>query len=63
MRRARPLLIRFAVKGGGNGASNGSPMALGSTGTREVWVRQVIPHQGATPLTGLQISTNTIKYR
>ncbi len=56
-------MIRVAVKGGGWGASDGSPMALGSTGTREVWVKQVIPHQGATPLTGLQISTNTIKYR
>ncbi len=63
MRRARPLLIRFAVKGGGRGASDGSPMALGSTSTHEVWVKQVIPHQGATPLTELQMLANTIKYR
>jgi len=43
--------------------SDGSPMALGSTGAHEVWVKLVIPHQGPTPLTGLQIFTDTIKYR
>jgi IS605 OrfB family transposase len=43
--------------------SDGSPVALGSTGTHEVWVMLVNPHRGATPLTGLQIFTNTVKYR
>ena len=32
-------------------SSDGSPMALGSTGAHEVWVKLVIPHQGPTPLT------------
>ncbi len=31
--------------------SDGSPMALGSTGAHEVWVKLVIPHQGPTSLT------------
>jgi putative transposase len=44
-------------------SSDGSPVALGSTGAHEVWVRLVIPHLGPTPLTGLQIFTDTIKYR
>jgi len=43
--------------------SDGSPVALGSTGTHEVWVKPVNPHRGATPLTGLQVFTNTVKYR
>lgn len=43
--------------------SDGSPMALGSTDTHEVWVKLVSPHRGATPLTELQVFTNTIKYR
>ena len=43
--------------------SNGSPMALGSTGACEVWVKLVIPHQSPTPLTEIQVFTNTIKYR
>jgi putative transposase len=43
--------------------SDGSPVALGSTGTHEVRVKPVNPHRGATPLTELQIFTNTIKYR
>jgi len=43
--------------------SDGSPVALGSTGTHEVWVKQVNPHRDATPLTELQVFTNTIKYR
>ncbi len=42
---------------------DGSPMALGSTGAHEVWVKLVNPHQGATPLTELQVSTDTIKHR
>jgi len=43
--------------------SDGSPMALGSTGAHGVWAMLVNPHRGSTPLTGLQIFTNTIKYR
>jgi transposase, IS605 OrfB family, central region len=43
--------------------SDGGPMALGPTGTHEVWVKLVNPHRGATPLTELQVFTNTIKYR
>jgi IS605 OrfB family transposase len=44
-------------------SSNGSPVALGSTGAHEVWVKLVIPHQGLTPLTEIQVFGNTIKYR
>jgi putative transposase len=44
-------------------SSDGSPMALGSTGAHEVWVRLMIPHQGPTPLTEIQVFGNTIKYR
>ena len=29
--------------------SDGSPVALGSTGTHEVWMKLVIPHRGPTP--------------
>jgi putative transposase len=43
--------------------SDGSPVALGSTGTHEVWVKLMNPHRGATPLTELQIFTDTVKYR
>ncbi|MFZ8795771.1 MAG: IS200/IS605 family accessory protein TnpB-related protein, partial [Acidilobaceae archaeon] len=32
-------------------SSDGSPVALGSTGAHEVWVKLVNPHQGPTPLT------------
>ncbi len=42
---------------------DGSPVALGSTGAHEVWVKLVIPHQGPTPLTEIQVFGNTIKYR
>jgi hypothetical protein len=28
-----------------------------------VWVKLVIPHQGPTPLTEIQVFTDTIKYR
>ncbi|MFZ8795580.1 MAG: IS200/IS605 family accessory protein TnpB-related protein, partial [Acidilobaceae archaeon] len=42
---------------------DGSPMALGSTGAHEVWVKLMNPHQGPTPLTEIQVSENTIKYR
>jgi putative transposase len=44
-------------------SSDGSPVALGSTGAHEVWVKLVIPHQGPTPLTEIQVFGNTIKYR
>ena len=37
-------------------SSDGSPMALGSTGAHEVWVKQVNPHQGPTPLTGIPLA-------
>ena len=43
--------------------SDGSPMALGSTGAHEVWVKLVNPHRGPTPLTEIQVFTDTIKYR
>ena len=44
-------------------SSDGSPVALGSTGAHEVWVKQVSPHQGPTPLTEIQVFGDTIKYR
>ena len=44
-------------------STDGSPIALGSTGTHEARVKLVIPCLGATPLTEIQIFTNTIKYR
>jgi IS605 OrfB family transposase len=43
--------------------SDGSPVALGSTGAHEVWVKLVIPRLGPTPLTEIQVFTDTIKYR
>jgi hypothetical protein len=43
--------------------TDGSLVALGSTGTHEVWVKLMNLHRGATPLTGLQIFTDTVKYR
>jgi IS605 OrfB family transposase len=43
--------------------SDGSPVALGSTGTHAARVKVVIPSLGATPLTEIQIFTNNIKYR
>jgi IS605 OrfB family transposase len=43
--------------------SDGSPVALGSTGAHGVWVKLVNPHRGPTPLTGIQVFTDTIKYR
>ncbi len=55
-------MIRFAVKGGGSGASDGSPVALGSTGACGVSGELMIPHWGATPLTE-QMLANTVKYR
>jgi IS605 OrfB family transposase len=44
-------------------SSGGSPVALGSTGTHAARVKLVIPSLGATPLTEIQIFTNTIKHR
>jgi hypothetical protein len=35
---------------------DGSPMALGSTGAHEVWVKQVNPHRGPTPLTEIPLA-------
>ncbi len=43
--------------------SDGSLVALGSTGTHAAWVKLVIPSLGATLLTEIQIFTNNIKYR
>jgi putative transposase len=48
-------------------SSDGSPMALGSTGAHEVWVKQMNPHQGPTPLTkiplaGKRWATNTLSF-
>jgi len=42
--------------------SDGSPVALGSTGTHEVWVKQVNPHGGATLQTYLKLFTAIHKY-
>jgi transposase len=42
---------------------DGSPVALGSTGAHEVWVKLVNPHRGPTPLTEIQVFTDTTKYR
>jgi len=43
--------------------SDGSPVALGSTGAHEVRVKLMNPHRGPTPLTEIQVFTNIIKYR
>jgi IS605 OrfB family transposase len=43
--------------------TDGSLVALGSTGAHGVWARLVNPHRGPAPLTEIQIFTNTIKYR
>ena len=58
-----PPVIRTAVRGAWLPGVDGSPVALGSTGAHEVWVKQMIPHQGPTPLTGLQVFTDTVEYR
>ena len=44
-------------------STDGSPMALGSTGSHEVWVKLVNPHQGSIPLTELKIIETNYKYR
>ena len=43
--------------------SDGRGVAFPSTEPHEVRVKPVIPHLGLTPLTELQIFTNTIKHR
>jgi len=43
--------------------SDGRPVALGSTGAHEVQVKLVSLHRSPTPLTELQVFTDTIKYR
>jgi IS605 OrfB family transposase len=42
--------------------SDGSPVALGSTGAHGVWVKLVNPHRGPTPQTCLKLSTTIYKY-
>jgi IS605 OrfB family transposase len=37
-------------------SSDGSPVALGSTGAHEVWVKLMNPHQGPTPLTKIPLA-------
>jgi IS605 OrfB family transposase len=44
-------------------SSGGRPVALASTGAHEVRATLVTPHGGATPLTVLQVFTDTVKYR
>ena len=43
--------------------SDGSPVALGSTGTHEVWVKLVNPHRGATPLTVFDYICEYLQFR
>jgi IS605 OrfB family transposase len=43
--------------------TDGSLVALGSTGAHGVWVKLVNPHRGPAPLTEIQIFTGIIKYR
>jgi IS605 OrfB family transposase len=43
--------------------SDGSPVALGSTGAHGVWVKLMSSHRGPTPLTEIQVFANTIRYR
>jgi IS605 OrfB family transposase len=43
--------------------TDGSPVALGSTGAHGVWVKLVNPHRGPTPLTEIQVLTDTTKHR
>jgi IS605 OrfB family transposase len=42
--------------------TDGSPVALGSTGAHDVWVKLVIPHRGPTPQTRLKLSTAIHKH-
>jgi IS605 OrfB family transposase len=43
--------------------SDGSPVALGSTGAHGVWATPVSPHRGLTPLAEIQVFTDTTKHR
>jgi len=42
--------------------TDGSPVALGSTGAHGVWMKLVNPHRGPTPQTCLKLSTAIHKY-
>uniref|UniRef100_A0A7J2U403 Transposase n=1 Tax=Ignisphaera aggregans TaxID=334771 RepID=A0A7J2U403_9CREN len=42
--------------------TDGSPVALGSTGAHGVWMKLVIPHRGPAPQTRLKLSTAIHKY-
>ncbi|MDK6028679.1 IS200/IS605 family accessory protein TnpB-related protein [Ignisphaera sp. 4213-co] len=44
-------------------STDGSLVALGSTGPHEVWVKLVNPHQGPTPLMKLKVVETNYKYR
>ncbi len=60
-----PPVIRTAVRGAVTArylSIDGSPVALGSTGAHEVWVKQVIPHQGLTPLTEVPLAGKRCYY-
>ena len=41
--------------------SDGSLMALGSTGAHDVWVKLMNPHRGPAPLTESQTSSSTVR--
>ena len=43
-------------------STDGNLVALSSTDIHETWVKLVNPCRGTTPLTELQLSTNTVKY-
>ena len=43
--------------------TDGSLVALGSTGAHGTWARLVNPHRGPTPPTEIQALTNTVKHR
>jgi hypothetical protein len=42
--------------------TDGSPVALGSTGAHEVWMKLVNPHRDPTPQICLKLSTAIHKY-
>jgi hypothetical protein len=58
-----PPLIRTAVRGAVVAERRWEPHGVGLNGAHEVWVKQVNPHQGPTPLTGIQVFTDTVEYR
>jgi hypothetical protein len=47
--------VTYNLVGAAENTSDGSPMALGSTGTHAAWVKLVIPSLGATPLTEIEV--------